>query len=84
MTEEFVTAIDIGTSKIAAIIAKISEEEKKPRVMGFASVPASGVKRGQIVKVDALTGFFWWIEIDGVHFNQGKVAFFFFGRPDLA
>ena len=55
MADQILTGIDIGSSKIASIIAKISEEEKTPRVMGFASVAARGVKRGQIVDINQVT-----------------------------
>lgn len=55
MPEEVITGVDIGTSKIAIIVAKISESEKEPRVIGFVSVPSSGVKRGQIVDINQVT-----------------------------
>lgn len=55
MPEEVITGVDIGTSKIAIIVAKISENEKEPRVIGFVSVPSSGVKRGQIVDINQVT-----------------------------
>lgn len=55
MTEQIITGIDIGTSKISSIIAKISEEERDPRIMGFSSVPARGVKKGQIVDIRQVT-----------------------------
>lgn len=54
MTDEIVTGIDIGSSKIATVIAKLSEDET-PRIMGFASVPSHGVKRGQIVDINQVT-----------------------------
>lgn len=55
MTNHIVTAIDMGTSKIATLIAKISEDEKTPRIMGFASVSAKGIKRGQIIDIKKVT-----------------------------
>jgi cell division protein FtsA len=55
MTENLITGIDIGSSKIATIIAKISEEDSTPRVMGFATVPSKGVRRGQIVDINQVT-----------------------------
>lgn len=55
MTNQIITGIDIGTSKIATIVAKISEEENEPRIMGFVSLESSGVKKGQIVDINQVT-----------------------------
>lgn len=55
MAESLITGIDIGTSKVATIIAKISDEDNDPRIMGFAAVPSHGVKRGQIVDINKVT-----------------------------
>lgn len=55
MAENVITGIDIGSSKIATIIAKISEEDLTPRVMGFATVPSRGVRKGQIVDINQVT-----------------------------
>lgn len=52
MPDEIVTGIDIGSSKIATLIAKLSEGEEEPRIMGFASVPSHGVRKGQIVDIN--------------------------------
>lgn len=52
MSDEIVTGIDIGSSKIATLIAKLSEGEEEPRIMGFASVPSHGVRKGQIVDIN--------------------------------
>ncbi len=55
MADQTITGIDIGTSKIAAIVAKISENEEEPRVMGFDSVNSKGVRKGQIVDINQVT-----------------------------
>ena len=55
MPDQIITGIDIGTSKIASIIAKVSEEDKTPRIMGFASIASRGVKKGQIVDITQVT-----------------------------
>lgn len=48
--------IDVGSSKISCIIAKLSEQESGiPRVMGFSSVHSKGVRRGQIVDINQVT-----------------------------
>lgn len=54
-THEIITGIDIGTSKIATLIAKVSLEERVPRIMGFTSVPSRGVKKGQIIDINKVT-----------------------------
>lgn len=55
MAEQIITGIDIGSSKIAVLIAKVGEEEKNPRIMGFSTVPSRGVKKGQIVDITLVT-----------------------------
>lgn len=46
---KIVVGIDIGTSKIATLIAKVDEEVN---VLGVSETPANGVKKGQIVDID--------------------------------
>lgn len=55
MADKILCGIDIGSSKIASIIAKISEDETQPRVLGFSSVPSRGVRKGQIVDIQQVT-----------------------------
>lgn len=55
MTDQIITGIDIGSSKVAVIVAKMSEEEDHPRIMGFATVPSYGVKKGQIVDINRVS-----------------------------
>ncbi len=45
-------AIDIGSSKIATIIASINPEDQKARVVGVSSVPSKGIRKSQIVDID--------------------------------
>ena len=47
-----IAGIDIGTSKICTIIGKISEEEEKINIIGTASTPSRGVRKGQIVNIE--------------------------------
>lgn len=51
MGEKSIVGIDIGSEKISVLIAKVSEKEDQPRVMGFATLASSGVKKGQIVDI---------------------------------
>jgi cell division protein FtsA len=55
MANPIITAIDIGTSKITSVIAKLSTTETEPRIMGFSSVNSRGVKKGQIVDINQVT-----------------------------
>lgn len=55
MADKILVGIDVGSSKVACIIAKISEDELQPRVLGFSSIPSRGVKKGQIVDIQQVT-----------------------------
>src|SRR3989338_4316895 len=55
MAQNLLCGIDVGSSKMSCIIARVSEEEPTPRVMGFSSVPSRGVKRGQIVDINQVS-----------------------------
>ena len=52
MSQNILCGIDVGTSKVSCIVAKVSEEETTPRVMGFSSVRSRGVRKGQIVDIN--------------------------------
>lgn len=50
MTEgKIVVGVDIGTSKIVSVIAKVDEYVN---VLGVSEVPSSGIRKGQIVDID--------------------------------
>ncbi len=49
--DKIVVGIDIGSSKIAAIIASVVPEEPL-HVIGVSSVPSRGVRKSQIVDID--------------------------------
>lgn len=46
-----ITAIDIGSHKVTAVIAVV-DEEGKAKVIGEASYPAYGIKKGEITGID--------------------------------
>lgn len=46
-----ITAIDIGSSKVSAIIAVV-EENGKAKVIGEASSPSYGIRKGEITGID--------------------------------
>ncbi|HWS48787.1 MAG TPA: cell division protein FtsA [Candidatus Methanoperedens sp.] len=47
-----INCLDIGTSKITTIIGQYPENESKVNVVGIASVPAVGFKKGQIINLE--------------------------------
>ncbi|PIU02258.1 cell division protein FtsA [Candidatus Shapirobacteria bacterium CG09_land_8_20_14_0_10_49_15] len=52
MTRQKITAgIDVGSSKVATLIAS-SDDDQRLKIIGAASVPSKGVKKGQIVDIE--------------------------------
>lgn len=49
--ERILVGIDVGSSKIATLIANISKEEALT-VIGVSNTPARGIRKGQIVDID--------------------------------
>lgn len=49
-----ITAIDIGSSKVTAVIALVDENDKV-KVIGEASYPSHGIKKGEITGIDEAT-----------------------------
>jgi cell division protein FtsA len=52
MAAKIITAIDVGSSKIASVIAQISPDEEKVSVIGASAVASKGVRKGQIVNIE--------------------------------
>lgn len=46
-----IAGIDIGSSKVATIIASVDDEEKV-KVIGASSIPSRGIRKGQIVNIE--------------------------------
>lgn len=55
MADKIVSAVDIGSSKIATIVGIKSQESNDLRIIGFHSTPSKGVKKGLIVDIDDIT-----------------------------
>jgi len=55
MSDKILSAIDIGSAKIATIVGVKSTESQEPRIIGFHSSPSKGVKKGLIVDIDEIT-----------------------------
>ena len=49
--ERILVALDIGTSKVAAIVGKVTEDNKI-EVLGIGTCPSSGLKRGVVVNIE--------------------------------
>lgn len=49
---KLLSALDIGTSKVVALIAEVTEQDKI-NVIGIGSQPSRGLKKGVIVNIDA-------------------------------
>ncbi|MCX7707456.1 MAG: cell division protein FtsA, partial [Anaerolineae bacterium] len=51
---ELICALDVGTTKICALIARL-DENNVPRVIGVGRVPARGLRRGMVVNTTDAT-----------------------------
>ena len=49
---QIITAIDIGTTKVATLIASLTPESEKISVIGVAVEPSKGLRKSQIVDID--------------------------------
>lgn len=47
-----VTALDIGTTKIAAIVAEVDDDSDTPQMIGLGVVPSEGLRRGVVVDLE--------------------------------
>lgn len=48
---EYIAAVDIGTTKIVALVGK-KEADGKIRILGFGKAPSEGVKRGVVLNIE--------------------------------
>jgi len=51
MAKRIISALDVGSSKVCAVIASI-EDDNVPQVIGVASQPSVGIKKGVVVNID--------------------------------
>lgn len=51
MAQNIVTALDIGSSKVTTVISML-EDGKEPKVIGVATYPSKGLKKGVIVNIE--------------------------------
>lgn len=55
MARNIITAIDVGTSTVATVIAEKKPDEEKPRILGVGITPSVGLRRGIVVDIDDAT-----------------------------
>lgn len=51
MAKRIISALDVGSSKVCAVIASC-EDDSAPQVIGVASQPSAGIKKGVVVNID--------------------------------
>ncbi len=56
MADKLICSIDIGSSKITALVASFDEKKEGVRVIGYDKVESSGVKKGLVVDIDKAAG----------------------------
>lgn len=55
MSDKLICGIDIGSSKVATVVALESKEQDEVRIIGFNTTSSKGVKKGLIVDIDQVT-----------------------------
>ncbi len=55
MSDRIITAIDIGSSKIATIVGIDTKDSDELRIVGFNSTPSRGIKKGLIIDIDKVS-----------------------------
>ncbi|KKR21187.1 MAG: Cell division protein ftsA [Candidatus Moranbacteria bacterium GW2011_GWA2_39_41] len=54
-SRDIIVGIDIGSSSVRTVIARIFPEEEKPRIIGVGSAASTGVRKGVIVDLEEAT-----------------------------
>ncbi len=55
LRSKIINAIDIGTTKITSLVAQHLSEDGKLNIIGIATAPARGFRRGQVVNIEEAT-----------------------------
>ena len=50
--KKILAGIDIGTTKIAVVIAEWNKENNKTRILGFGQSDSKGLKKGVVVDME--------------------------------
>ena len=51
---EMIVGLDIGTSKVVAIVGEVNDEEGEVEIIGLGSHPSSGMKKGVVVNIESM------------------------------
>jgi cell division protein FtsA len=70
--KHLVTALDIGTSKVVAMVAEVTEDNKL-HIIGVGSHPSKGLKKGVIVNIDATVTAIQKAVSDAEHMADCKI-----------
>lgn len=52
MNKKIIAGIDVGSSKTTTLIASLGDDSERPKVIGVASLPSKGIRKGQIVDIE--------------------------------
>lgn len=52
---KIIAGIDVGSTKIVAVIAQLPKEEERINITGVSCIPSAGMRKGQIVNIDRVT-----------------------------
>lgn len=74
-----IAALDIGTSKVACLVAEQDEEQQRLRVIGVGVVPSRGIKKGMIVDLAEVTDTIEAAVIKAEHTSATSVTDVFVG-----
>ena len=50
--ETIIAGLDIGTSYIRTIIAKVRADQSKPQIIGVGQVPSFGLRKGLVIDIE--------------------------------
>lgn len=53
--QKIIAGIDIGSSKIATLIASLNDTGEGVKIIGVSSLPSQGIRKGQIVDIEEAT-----------------------------
>jgi cell division protein FtsA len=70
--KHLITALDIGTSKVVAMVAEVTEDNKL-HIIGVSSYPSKGLKKGVIVNIEATVNAIQKAVSDAEHMADCKI-----------
>jgi cell division protein FtsA len=51
--KNLIVGLDIGTSKVVAIVGEVGEDDNEIKIIGFGSHPSRGLKKGVVVNIES-------------------------------